>query len=103
MVSNYNIVRLLCVDDPATENLNPMGWTSLKKLHGAYVCLGPTSCRAYRRGGWGWTKDQMSEMNVARKIPQRRKIQGGFPLVKSTLYVLHEPRGPDETSLVFTI
>jgi len=29
-------------------------------------------------------------------IPQRRKIQGGFPLVKSTLYALHDPRRPDE-------
>jgi len=30
------------------------------------------------------------------RIPRRRKIQGGFPLVKSTSHALHELRGPDE-------
>jgi len=37
------------------------------------------------------------------RISQRRKTQCGFPLVKSMLYALHEPRGPDEASLVFAI
>jgi len=46
--------------------------------------------------------DEQDERGSER-ISQRRKTQCGFPLVKSMLYALHEPRGPDEASLVFAI